>query len=83
MVSFEVDGSGEATAQFIDRLQIPIHAPSLGGLETLVTRPVTSSHLGLTAEEQAAAGVSPSMVRMSTGIEDVGDLIADLDQALA
>jgi cystathionine beta-lyase/cystathionine gamma-synthase len=83
MVTFEVKGDGAAAAAFIDRLRLPIHAPSLGGVESLVTRPVTTSHLAMTTDERAAAGVTENMVRMSVGIEDVADLIADIDQALA
>ncbi len=83
MVTFEIKGDGAAAAAFIDRLRLPIHAPSLGGVESLVTRPVTTSHLAMTTDERAAAGMTENMVRMSVGIEDVADLIADIDQALA
>lgn len=82
MLAFKVRGDGAKAAAFIDHLQIPLHGPSLGGPETLVTRPVTTSHLTMSAAERAAAGVTDNMVRMSVGIEGVRDLIDDLDQAL-
>ena len=57
--------------------------PSLGGVETLVTRPATTSHAGLTGEERARAGVTDSLIRVSVGIETAADLVADFTQALA
>jgi cystathionine beta-lyase/cystathionine gamma-synthase len=82
MLSFELDGGGPAAARFISRIRLILHAGSLGGLETLVTRPVQISHVGMAPEEQARLGISSGLVRMSVGIEDPEDLIADLDQAL-
>ena len=82
MLSFELDGGGPAAARFISRIRLILHAGSLGGLETLVTRPVQVSHVGMTAKEQARLGISAGLVRMSVGIEDPEDLMADLDQAL-
>ena len=64
------------------RLTIPLHAPSLGGPETLVTRPAASSHVGLTAEERARIGISDGLVRVSIGLEAPEDLIEDFDRAL-
>jgi cystathionine beta-lyase/cystathionine gamma-synthase len=58
-------------------------AASLGGVESLVVLPAYTSHYNMTAEELARAGVTPGMVRVSIGIEDAEDLIADLQQALA
>ena len=82
LLSFELAG-GEATAvRFFDRLRLIIHAVSLGGPETLVTRPAKSSHRGMTAEARQQAGISDGLIRLSAGIEDSGDLIRDLERAI-
>jgi cystathionine beta-lyase/cystathionine gamma-synthase len=83
MLSFELLGGIPAAEGLMEKLQLPICAPSLGGVETLITRPATTSHAGMTAAERAAAGVTDSLVRVSVGLEDSGDLIADFEQALA
>ena len=75
-------GSYERAAAFFDRLTVVNRAASLGGVESLCSLPVLTSHWGLSEGELAAAGVTPGMVRLSIGLEDVEDLIADLDQAL-
>jgi cystathionine beta-lyase/cystathionine gamma-synthase len=62
---------------------IPIIAPSLGGVQTLLTRPATTSHAGLSREERLSAGISDGLIRMSVGIEDTGEIIDDLAAALA
>jgi cystathionine beta-lyase/cystathionine gamma-synthase len=67
MLSFELSGGQEAAQRLIDRLRIPIHAPSLGGVETLITRPAASAHAGLSPEERAASGISDGLIRMSIG----------------
>ena len=59
-----------------------ISAPSLGGVETLVTRPVTTSHAGMSVEERRKAGISDSLVRVSVGLEATEDLIEDFGAAL-
>jgi len=82
LLSFELAGSEPAAAQFFDRLNLIIHAVSLGGPETLVTRPAKTSHRGMTPEARRHAGVSDSLIRLSAGIEDVEDLIADLEHAI-
>jgi cystathionine beta-lyase/cystathionine gamma-synthase len=83
MLSFELRGGREAADRLFGRLRIPINAPSLGGTETLVTRPAATSHAGLTPEQREAAGISDGLVRMSVGLEDPDDLIDDLRNALA
>ena len=83
MLSFEPAGGVEAARTCLDRLRLPAIGPSLGGVESLVTRPATTSHAGLTPEERARAGVSDALVRVSVGIEAADDLIADFRQALA
>ena len=82
VVSFEVDGSLEDTSRFIDALTIPIIAASLGGVETLVEQPALMSYYELSTEERLAVGIKDNLVRLSLGIEDASDLIADLAQAL-
>ncbi|RMH01996.1 MAG: aminotransferase class I/II-fold pyridoxal phosphate-dependent enzyme [Planctomycetota bacterium] len=83
MVSFVVDGGDEAALRLCRRLRLAKEATSLGGVETLVSLPFNTSHVALSAEERAAAGIPPGMVRLSVGIEDPPDLIADLVAALA
>jgi cystathionine gamma-synthase len=83
VVSFEIDGDLKTTSTFIDRLHIPYIAPSLGGVETLIEQPALMSYYEMTAEDRAAIGITDELVRLSLGVEDADDLIADLDQALA
>ncbi|MBF0309625.1 MAG: aminotransferase class I/II-fold pyridoxal phosphate-dependent enzyme [Magnetococcales bacterium] len=83
MLAFEVNGSGQEATQVADRLRLFALAPSLGGVESLVTQPCTSTHHGLTAGERAERGISDSLLRLSIGLEDAEDLIADLHRALA
>jgi len=83
MLSFEVDGGTQAAKRLIESLQLPISAPSLGGVESLITRPATTSHASMSAEDRATAGISDSLIRFSVGIEDADDLIKDLETALA
>jgi cystathionine beta-lyase/cystathionine gamma-synthase len=82
MVSFEVRGGVAAANAFLDRLTIPIKAPSLGSVESLVTRPATTSHVGLDPAERQRLGISDSLIRLSIGIEHVEDLVEDLGNAL-
>ena len=82
MLSFEVHDGVEAARQFIERTNLPYEAPSLGGVETLVTLPATTSHAGIAPEERRALGVSDSLIRLSVGIEAVDDLVEDFEQAL-
>ena len=82
MVSFDVRGGGRAAERFIDKLKLWYLATSLGGVESTVSYPVLSSHIGLSAKQLDLLGVSPATIRLSVGIEDASDLIADLEQAL-
>ena len=82
MLSFEVQGGVEAAETLLSRLRIPRSAPSLGGVETLITRPATTSHAGVPAKERIRMGISDSLVRVSVGIEDAGDLMEDFKQGL-
>jgi cystathionine beta-lyase/cystathionine gamma-synthase len=82
MVSFDLRGGGSAAERFIDRLKLWYLAASLGGVESTVSYPVLTSHIGLNAKQLKLLGVSPATVRLSIGVEDAQDLIADLEQAL-
>jgi cystathionine beta-lyase/cystathionine gamma-synthase len=82
VLSFEVDGSGEDARRLAESLHLFTLAPSLGGVDSLVTIPVLTSHGMISAELRAKMGVTEQMVRLSVGIENVEDLIADLEQAL-
>jgi cystathionine beta-lyase/cystathionine gamma-synthase len=82
MVTFEVEGTGEDACRVSEAMRMFTLATSLGGVESLVSIPVLTSHAMISAEQRAAMGVNEQMVRLSVGIESVEDLIADLDQAL-
>jgi cystathionine gamma-synthase len=83
MLSFSVAGGLDAIKTFLPHLKFAHLAANLGCVETVVGPPLVTSHVECTAEERAAAGIPEGLVRYSTGIEDVEDLIADLGQALA
>jgi len=83
VLSFEVDGTGEDACRFAESLQLFSLAPSLGGVDSLVTIPVITSHSMIRPEERAKMGVTEQMVRLSVGIENVEDLIADLERGFA
>lgn len=82
MLSIEVAGTAADATRVADRLRLFVLAPSLGGAESLVTQPCTTTHHGLTPQERARRGISDSLLRLSIGLEDAADLIADLEQAL-
>ena len=83
VLSFEVAGSGDDTRQVVESLNLFTLAPSLGGVDSLVTIPVYTSHAMISPEHRATMGVTDQLVRLSIGIESADDLIADLEQALA
>jgi cystathionine beta-lyase/cystathionine gamma-synthase len=82
VVSVDLIGGEAEVERFFDSLRLVKSAPSLGGVETLVSYPLYSSHYGFSDEQLRAAGVSASTVRFALGIEDAGDIIADVTQAL-
>jgi cystathionine beta-lyase/cystathionine gamma-synthase len=82
MITMEVKGGVRGAVRFCDALSVAVNAMSLGGTETLVSIPVYSSHVNMTGEELKRHGVTPGMVRISVGVEDLEDLIADFDRAL-
>ncbi len=82
MLSFELSDGAEAARRFVGSVKLLTDAPSLGGVESLVTRPVATTHAGMQPEDRDRLGISDALVRISVGIEAVEDLIADLDDAL-
>ena len=82
MLSFEIDNIDNAH-KLIKNLKIPAYAASLGGVESLITMPVETTHSTLTAAERADAGISDGLIRFSTGIEDIDDIIDDFNNALS
>jgi len=83
MVGLELAGGGRAADRFLRALRVITHAPSLGGVESLVSEPRYTSHASMTSEERAAAGIPDGFLRLSLGLEDADDLIADLARGLA
>jgi len=83
VLSFEPHGGVDAALRIIKRVRLPIDAPSLGGVESLITRPAATSHAGIAPRERQALGISDALVRVAVGIEDPRDLLADFEQALA
>lgn len=83
MLSFELDGGAAEADRFLGRLRLAVVAPSLGGVESLVSRPAATSHAGLSTEDRARRNIAEGLIRFSAGIEDARDLIEDLDGALA
>jgi cystathionine beta-lyase/cystathionine gamma-synthase len=82
VLSFELKGSMQRAEDFLHKTTIPIIAPSLGGVETLLTRPATTSHAGLSAADRKRLGINDTLIRMSVGIEATDELLEDLSQAL-
>ncbi len=82
MLSFDLQGGARAADRLIDRVELPVVAPSLGGVDSLMTIPARTSHRLMSPDERARAGIGDGLVRMSVGIEATDDLIDDLRQAL-
>jgi cystathionine beta-lyase/cystathionine gamma-synthase len=82
MLSLRLAGGAQAAEAFIEALRIPYHAPSLGGVETLITRPAASSHAGMAKADRDRLGITEDLIRLSVGIEDADDLVEDFEQAL-
>ena len=83
MITVELDRDLAATKRFLERTQLFTLAESLGGVESLIEHPALMTHGSIPADQRAAIGISDSLIRLSAGIEDADDLIADLQQALA
>ena len=82
MLAFELAGGREAGEAFMDRLELCLRASSLGGVDTVVSHPASTSHRQYSEEQLAAAGISPGLLRVSVGCEDGGDLVGDFRSAL-
>jgi cystathionine beta-lyase/cystathionine gamma-synthase len=82
MMAIELTGGAKAATRFLKRLKLIKHAPSLGGVETIVSEPRFTSHEHLTAEQREAMGVPDGFLRISVGVEDAADLIGDVEQAM-
>jgi cystathionine beta-lyase/cystathionine gamma-synthase len=82
MLSLRLRGGEVAAQALLDAVQLPYVAPSLGGVETLITRPAATSHAGMRPEDRERLGITSDLIRVSCGIEGQQDLIADFDQAL-
>jgi methionine-gamma-lyase len=82
MIAFEIEGGKDAAMRFMNRLQMIQRAVSLGDAETLIQHPASMTHSTYTEEEQAHHGITPGLIRLSVGLEDVEDILADLAQAL-
>ena len=81
MVGLQLTGGAPTAERFLSRLRVVTHAPSLAGVESLISEPRLTSHVHLSPEQRAALGFPDGFVRLSCGIEDGGDIIADLEQA--
>jgi cystathionine beta-lyase/cystathionine gamma-synthase len=82
MLSFEPKDGVEGAQQFMKHAELPILAPSLGGVESLLTRPVTTTHSGMSPEDRRRVGITDGLIRVSVGIEATEDLIEDFEHAL-
>jgi len=82
VLTFGIRGGQAAGVRFIENAQFLSHLANVGDAKTLVIHPASTTHRQLTEEEQAAAGVSPDMVRLSVGLETLEDILWDIDQAL-
>ena len=81
IVTFFIEGGLEDARRFLERCRVFSLAESLGGVESLVDHPAIMTHASVPSSERAKLGISDALIRLSVGIEDVNDLIADLDQA--
>jgi cystathionine beta-lyase/cystathionine gamma-synthase len=83
MIAVELDGGLEEAKRFLERCRLFALAESLGGVESLIEHPAIMTHASIPPEIRARSGIADSLVRLSVGVEDAADLIADLEQALA
>ncbi|KAG6880000.1 hypothetical protein C0992_008207 [Termitomyces sp. T32_za158] len=81
MLSFGIKGDSQTASQFVDNLKLISNLPNVGDAKTLVIHPASTTHSQLTAEEQLKSGVTPDLIRISTGIEAINDIIADFEGA--
>ena len=82
MLSFELEGGAESAERFMQSVELPIDTVSLGGVETLITRPAITTHSAMPATDLERLGISEGLMRLSVGIESEAELLADVGQAL-
>ena len=82
IIGFGIKGGLEAGRKFIDNVKLLSHLANIGDAKSLVIHPASTTHQQLTEDEQRSTGVTPDFIRISVGIEDANDIIADIDQAL-
>ena len=82
IIAFEIKGGIEAGKKFLNSIKLCSLSANLGDTRTIVTHPASTTHFRLSEEERLAAGITPGLVRVSVGLENVNDVISDLDQAL-
>ena len=83
MVVFGIEGGREAGEKFINKLELCSHLANVGDAKSLAIHPASTTHSQLNEEQQRDGGITPELVRLSVGIENIEDILADLDQALA
>jgi O-acetylhomoserine (thiol)-lyase len=79
VLAFEIKGGVEAGKRFVNALELHSHVANIGDVRSLVIHPASTTHSQLSVEEQAATGVTPGLVRLSVGIENIADILADLE----
>ena len=79
VIAFDIKGGAEAGKRFVDGLELHSHVANIGDVRSLVIHPASTTHAQLSPEQQLAAGVRPGLVRLSVGIENIADIIADLE----
>lgn len=82
MLAIEIEGGSRAADRFLRRLQLIKHAPSLGGVDSIISEPRYTSHTHLSSDQRTSLGIPDGLLRLSVGVEDASDLIADIEQAL-
>ena len=82
MLSFELEGGFDAGLKFMDKLQFCTIAPTLGDVDTLIVHPASMSHMNIPKPEREAVGITDGLIRVSVGIENVEDIIADIENAM-
>ena len=82
LLTFDLRGDIEAGCRFTEAVRLARQAPSLGGPETLISHPASTTHVGLTPEEMVSTGIGPGTMRVSCGLEYPDDVVADIEQAL-
>ena len=83
VLAFEIEGGKEAGTTFVEALELHSHVANIGDVRSLVIHPASTTHSQLTEDEQAGAGVTPGLVRLAVGLENIADILADLEIGFA